>query len=80
MEGAVMKIYYIDTGHTHFFGTKAEALKAARESAKVNDTTVSVELCTIPDNRAAMIALANGITSRGELIATIGPAYGRGRE
>lgn len=58
----IMRLYYIDAGHTHFFATLDEAKKAAREAAADGGGDVTVDRCDIPDNKAAIIALANGVT------------------
>lgn len=65
-----MRLYYIDGGHTHFFATLGEAKKAAREAAADGGNDVTVDLCTIPDNKAAVIALANGQTGETEAVYT----------
>lgn len=75
-----MKFYHIDAGEVRFHGTKEGAIKAARAAAREGDTTVTVELCVVPDNRAAMIDLANGNIETGTVVATVGPNYGKGRE
>ncbi len=65
-----MRLYYIDGGHTHFFATLDEAKKAAREAAATDRTDVRVDLCVIPDNKAAIIGLANGQTGQSETVYT----------
>lgn len=63
-----MRLYYIDGGHTRFFATLDEAKKAAREAAATDDQNVTVDLCVIDDNKAAVIALANGRTGKSETV------------
>ena len=63
-----MKLYYVDAGPVHFCATLDEAKVAAREAAQTDDTEVRVDRCVIEDNKAAIIALANGITGASETI------------
>jgi hypothetical protein len=71
-----MKLYYVDTGHTHFFATLEEAKQRAREEAQDSDAEVRVDRCIIEDNKAAIIALANGITGASQTVYIAKPKRG----
>jgi hypothetical protein len=68
-----MRIYYIDFGPIHFFKTLEEAKRAARIAADDNNEAVTVERCEVKTDQASIVALANGITARGEEICVIKP-------
>lgn len=58
----VYRLYYVDCGPIHFYGTLEEAKHAADERAIDSNADVNVDQFAVPERKAAVVALANGQT------------------
>jgi hypothetical protein len=64
-----MILYYVDFGPVHWYGTLAEAKRAARFAAEDGDE-VSVERVTIGATKKAIVNLANAQDCTGPVVYT----------
>jgi hypothetical protein len=71
-----MKLYYVDTGPVHYFATLDAAKAAARVNADLHNQEVRVDRCVIEDNKAAIVALANGVTGPSDTVYIAKPKKG----